>query len=38
MAKQTQTRSQKETDDEFLALADVNLKRDEALLKKLAEA
>jgi hypothetical protein len=37
MAKQAQTRSQKEVDEEFLALADKNLKKDEKLLKRLAE-
>jgi hypothetical protein len=38
MAKQVQTRSQKEVDEEFLALADKNLTKDEKLLKRLAEA
>ncbi len=38
MAKQVQARSQKEIDEEFLALADANLKKDQKLLKKLAEA
>jgi hypothetical protein len=38
MAKQVQTRGQKEVDEEFLALADKNLKKDEKLLKRLAEA
>jgi hypothetical protein len=38
MAKQVQTRGQKEIDGEFLALADKNLKKDEKLLKRLAEA
>jgi hypothetical protein len=38
MAKQVQTRSQKKVDEEFLALADKNLKKDEKLLKRLAEA
>jgi hypothetical protein len=38
MARQVQTRSQKEIDEEFLALADKNLKKDEKLLKRLAEA
>lgn len=37
MTKQVQTHGQKETDEEFLALADENLKKDEKLLKKLAE-
>lgn len=38
MAKQVQTRSQKEVDEEFLALAEKNLKKDQKLLKKLSEA
>jgi hypothetical protein len=38
MAKQVQTRGQKEVDEDFLALADKNLKKDEKLLKRLAEA
>ncbi len=37
MAKQVQTRSQKEIDDEFLALAEKNIKKDEKLLKRLAK-
>ena len=37
MAKQVQTRSQKKTDEEFLALAEKNIKKDEKLLKRLAE-
>ena len=38
MAKQVQTRSQEEIDEEFLALADKNLRKDEKLLKRLADA
>ena len=38
MAKQVQARSQRETDEEFLALADKNLRKDEKLLKRLAES
>lgn len=38
MAEQIQTRSQKEIDEDFLGLADANLKKDRKLLKKLAEA
>jgi hypothetical protein len=38
MAKQVQTRSQKEIDEEFTALADESIKKDERLLKRLAKA
>ena len=37
MAKQVQTRTQKEIDEEFLSLAEKNLKKDKSLLKRLAE-
>ena len=37
MAKQVQARSQKEIDEEFLALAERNLQKDQKLLKRLAE-
>ena len=38
MAKQVQTRSQRELDEEFEAIAAKNLKKDEKLLKRLAKA
>lgn len=38
MAKQVQTRNQKEVDADFLAKADKNLVKDKSLLKRLAEA
>ncbi len=38
MAKQIQTRSQKEMDEEFAAISAQNLKKDERLLKRLAKA
>lgn len=38
MAKHVQTRSQKEIDEDFAAIAAENIKKDERLLKKLAKA
>ena len=38
MAKQVQARNQKEIDDDFVALANENIKKDEKLLKRLAKA
>jgi hypothetical protein len=38
MAKQVHTRSQKEIDEEFAAIAAENIKKDERLLKRLAKA
>ena len=38
MAKQAQTRSQREIDEEFAATAAENIKKDEKLLKRLAKA
>jgi hypothetical protein len=38
MAKQVQARSQKEIDEEFAALADASIKKDERLLKRLVKA
>jgi hypothetical protein len=38
MAKQVQTRSQRQIDKEFEAIAVKNLKKDEKLLKRLAKA
>jgi len=38
MAKQIQTRSQKEIDEEFAAIAAENIKKDKRLLDKLANA
>jgi hypothetical protein len=37
MAKQVQSRSQKEIDEEFAAMAAENIKKDERLLKRLAK-
>jgi hypothetical protein len=38
MAKQVQARNQKEIDEDFVALADESIKKDEKLLKRLAKA
>jgi hypothetical protein len=38
MAKQVQTRIQKEIDEEFAAIAAENIKKGERLLKRLAKA
>lgn len=38
MAKQVQTRNQKEIDEDFAALVDKGIKKDERLLKRLAKA
>lgn len=38
MAKQVQTRSQKEVDEDFAAIADESIKKDERLLKRLSKA
>ncbi len=37
VAKQVQTRKQKEVDEEFLSSVDSSIKKDEKLLKKLAK-
>ena len=38
MAKQAQARNQKEIDEDFVALAEETIKKDEKLLKRLAKA
>lgn len=38
MAKQDQSRGQKEIDEEFAAIAAENIKKDERLLERLAKA